>query len=219
MPSGLLRTVADVLLADTERGRMARTLIRGFIVGDDADSQDGPVRSLPQPQDSTVRQSPDSSTRTKAERPPAKTKPVLASDWPALRDKVRTAIAAKGLTRRQAAAEIGGMAPDTFVRLLGLSSRTPGAAIQARMRAWVEAVGAAPPAEGPAEIADPLPATMLSVSEQTRLSGYLSLGGNQAQLREQFGANRGTIEQAASGATLASEIIGRVRQGLANGAG
>ena len=49
MLAEILRSVADVLLADTARGRMARTLLRGFIVGDDVQNvlPDQRVRDLP----------------------------------------------------------------------------------------------------------------------------------------------------------------------------
>lgn len=240
MLSGLLRTVADVLLADTERGRMARTLIRGFLVGDDADIQDGPVRSLPQPPDGNVPRSSDSSTRTKRVHAPARNSLDLASlesaaksagfpnqdDWPALRDKVRQAIAAKGLTRRQAATD-GGFNPGTFARWLSASARPPGPEALGQLRAWVEgdhpqadvaSSAAHPPAEGPAAIADdPLPATRLLDGERERLSGYLSLGGDRHDLRQQFGTARDVLEKAAMGQTLNAAIIDRVRTGL-NGA-
>jgi hypothetical protein len=63
-----------------------------------------------------------------------------------------------------------------------------------------------------------LPALTLVQAERDRLSGYLSATTDK-DLRRQFQATRDIVEAAASGATLASEIIGRVRAGLANGAG
>lgn len=213
MLAEIFRSVANVLLADTVRGRMARQLLRAIIVDDDADIRDDPVRSLPQPPDGNVPQSSDSPPRTARERPPARTKPVLAaSDWPALRTQVKAAIAAKGLTRAQAATEIG-FTPGTFARWLSGSSRPPGPEALERLRAWVKR-----PAAGSDQHADPLPALTLVQAERDRLSGYLSATTDK-DLRRQFQATRDVVEQAASGATLAAEIIGKVRQGLANGAG
>jgi transcriptional regulator with XRE-family HTH domain len=212
MLAGLLRTVADVLLADSARGRMARQLLRGFIIGDGPDIRDGPLRNLPQPPDGNVPRSSDSPTRTAREHAPAKTRPVLAaSDWPALRTQVKAAIAAQGLTRAQAATEIG-FTPGTFARWLSASSRPPGPEALERLRAWVKR-----PAAGSDQHADPLPALTLVQAERDRLSGYLGLATDH-DLRRQFRATRDVIEAAASGAELATEIIARVRLGL-NGAG
>lgn len=221
MLAEIIRNLAVELLGDSARGRMARQLLRAIISDDDADIPHDPVRSLPRPPDGNVSQSSDSSARTPREHAPARAKPGLASDWPALRAQVKTAIATRGLSRRQAALE-GGFNPDSFSKWLSSSSRPPGAAVQVLLRAWVEAPDD-PPAEGPAAIegeGDPLPATMLSGSEQGRLSGYLSAGlASDRDLRRQFQATRDLLEQAAGGEVLAAEIIGKVRQGLANGAG
>jgi transcriptional regulator with XRE-family HTH domain len=210
MLAEIFRSVANVLLADTARGRMARQLLRAIIVEDD-ELQDGADPQLPQPPDGNVRQSPDSATRIPRERPPARTKPVLAaSDWPALRTQVKAAIAAKGLTRAQAATEIG-FNPGTFARWLSGSSRPPGPEALERLRAWVKR-----PAAGSDQHADPVSPTRLSPGEQAKLVGYVSLGEREA--RQRFGITGAVLEQASSGASLAEPIITRLREAL-NGAG
>jgi len=54
---------------------------------------------------------------------------------------------------------------------------------------------------------------MLSRQEQDRLLGYLS-SGTTRELREQFGATRSVLEQAATGEELAADIVGRLRGAL-----
>jgi transcriptional regulator with XRE-family HTH domain len=221
----IFRAATTLFLADIEPSRRLRAAILTTIVGDDTelhagvaqihghDSRDDPVRSLPQHREDNVPRSSDSAPRTAREHAPARTKPVLAaSDWPALRTQVKAAIAAKGLTRAQAATEIG-FTPGTFARWLSASSRPPGPEALERLRAWVKR-----PAAGSDQHADPLPALTLVQAERDRLSGYLGLASDR-DLRRQFQATRDVIEAAASGAELATEIIGKVRQGLANGAG
>ena len=79
-----------------------------------------------------------------------------------------------------------------------------------RLRAWGKR-----PAAGSDQHADPVSPTRLSPGEQAKLVGYVSLGEREA--RQRFGITGAVIEQAASGAELATEIIARVRLGL-NGA-
>jgi transcriptional regulator with XRE-family HTH domain len=219
MLAGLLRTVADVLLADSARGRMARQLLRGFIIGDGPDIRDGPVRSLPQPPDGNVPQSSDSPPRTAREHAPARTKPVLAaSDWPDTAAAIRERLSEQGVSQQALARHLG--VPKTAInKAIGPQAKAPSEALQNKLRAWV---GGPKEHHPPAAIAvrtDHLPATMLSGGEQARLSGYLSGLASDRDLRRQFQATRDVIEAAASGAELATEIIGKVRQGLANGAG
>jgi hypothetical protein len=229
MLSGLLRTVADVLLGDSERGRMARTLIRGFIVGD-AELHAG-VAQLPRPDRREVAHPslPDISEgnltnitgrvhklpRTKEERHKADLAP--SSDWPDLQQQLRATIQARGLTRAQAALEVGAT-PGTFIRWLGPSSHPPAPAARARLRAWVEDPPAADPLPVLASVPVDLPALVLTPGERELLSGYLSLGGDRRDLRLQFGASLDVLEKAAMGQTLAAEIVNNIRGGLANGA-
>jgi hypothetical protein len=209
MLAGLLRTVADVLLADSARGRMARQLLRGFIIGDGPDIRDGPVRSLPQPPDGNVPQSSDSPPRTAREHAPARTKPVLAaSDWPDTAAAIRERLSEQGVSQQALARHLG--VPKTAInKAIGPQAKAPSEALQNKLRAWVDRSD---------QHADPLPALTLVQAERDRLSGYLGLATDH-DLRRQFRATRDVIEQAASGAELAAEIIGKVRQGLANGAG
>jgi hypothetical protein len=211
MLAGLLRTVADVLLADSARGRMARQLLRGFIIGDGPDIRDGPVRSLPQPPDGNVPRSSDSPPRTAREHAPAKTKPVLAaSDWPDTAAAIRARLSEQGVSQQALARHLG--VPKTAInKAIGPQAKPPSEVLRARLRSWLDD----PPAAD-----DPLPpATRLLDGERERLSGYLSLGGDRHALREQFGIDRGILEAAAAGDVLAPAIVSRIRTSLSNGAG
>ena len=202
MLTSLLRSVADVLLADTARGRMARTLLRGFIVGDDVQNvlPDQRVRDLPLVAEG------DSPARTPREHAPAKTKPVLVDDWPATAAAIRVRLSEQGVTQQGLARRLG-VAKTQVNKAIGPQAKVPSEALRNKLRAWVE---------GPT-VAE-LPALTLIQAERDRLSGYLGLASD-GDLRRQFQATRDVVEAAASGQTLAAEIIGRVRQGLANGAG
>jgi transcriptional regulator with XRE-family HTH domain len=207
MLAEIFRSVANVLLADTARGRMARQLLRAIIVEDD-ELQDGADPQLPQPPDGNVRQSPDSATRIPRERPPARTKPVLAaSDWPDTAAAIRARLSEQGVSQQALARHLG--VPKTAInKAIGPQAKAPSEALQNKLRAWVDRSD---------QHADPLPALTLVQAERDRLSGYLGLATDH-DLRRQFRATRDVIEAAASGAELATEIIARVRLGL-NGAG
>lgn len=85
-----------------------------------------------------------------------------ASDWPPLRDEIKAAITARGLTRREAAVE-GGFNTGTFARWMSRTARPPGRAAQEQLRAWVDKGmpsrhPPAPPEAGLCPAQSPLPA-------------------------------------------------------------
>ena len=208
MLTSLLRSVASVLLADTARGRMARLVLRGFIVGDD-ELQAPDVPQLPRV--GAVSDSP--ATR---EHAPAKIKPVLADDWPATAAAIRVRLSEQGVTQQALARRLG-VAKTQVNKAIGPGARAPSEALRNKLRAWVEGPTDPPAAPNSPKVAE-LPALTLIQAERDRLSGYLGLASD-GDLRRQFQATRDVVEAAASGQTLAAEIIGKVRQGLANGAG
>jgi hypothetical protein len=126
--------------------------------------------------------------------------------WTALRDALRQHLDAGTITRPELAKV--GVKRNSLSGHLG--RRVPGAAVQAAARRWLEKTAAANNAE--------TPMTMLSRPEQDRLLGYLSTsGGTQRELKEQFGADRDTLEAAAAGEALAPEIINRITAAMTPG--
>jgi hypothetical protein len=133
--------------------------------------------------------------------------------WPALRLAVRERIARDGLTYRQVAT-VFECQPSTLKDLLSpRSPKVPGARLQVRLRRWL-----ASPEPEIVVPAEDLPIYTLTASEQTLLTGHLSLAGNGRELREQFGATRELLEQAAGGAHLHVDVIAKLRLALTNGA-
>jgi hypothetical protein len=137
-------------------------------------------------------------------------------EWPALRQELRQAIADRGLSYRQAAAEIG-CAQGTLRTWLSRSASAPGEDAQARLRLWLRTTATSSEPAG-ASSADASPYE-LTVSEQQHLAAIVALDGSARELRQRFGANRELIDKAVAGEHLAAEIVGRLRQALAgNGA-
>jgi transcriptional regulator with XRE-family HTH domain len=137
-------------------------------------------------------------------------------EWPALRQELRQTIADRGLSYRQAAAEIG-CAQGTLRTWLSRSASAPGEDAQARLRLWLRTTATSSEPAG-ASSADASPYE-LTVSEQQHLAAIVALDGSARELRQRFGANRELIDKAVAGEHLAAEIVGRLRQALAgNGA-
>lgn len=135
--------------------------------------------------------------------------------WAPIRTRVLTVLAARGMTRRELAAELGISYPTLRPALLPRGSAPSRANIE-RLRHWLEAMeGATDGAanNGHAREAAP-PAYRLTAAERERLAAYRALE-EERTLRDKVGITGEVIDAAISGEHLNPKIISRLAGFLA----